>query len=555
VSASRETRTAPPVRPERDGSGGAPQAPLRRRRLLRPGVLGSIAALVVVAAVVVWLFLRDGGSDGAATDNPSAAISTARVEARDLVETESIAGTLGYAGSRNVLYTGPGVAAKSSSSSGTGTDTASRSSEPEALPIAYRQTTPTETDPAATTGGTSTGETTTEPTETTAETAPAETAPTETAPSETTPAETAPSETTPAETTPTETAPTELPDTSGASDTGDTSGLAPTSATEADADSSSASSASAQQSGTGDSSASSNESGGDQSATVTWLPEEGDVLERGEVLFRANGKATLLLDGDTPAWRSLSKGMKGDDVRQLEQNLLAMGYGKKSITVDDRFGGATRRAVQDWQRDLGVDETGVVKLGMVTFLPGERRVESVEVGLGDQLQAGGTVLTTTSTRQIVTVDLDASDQELLAVGDAVTIELPDGSDIAGTVDDIGTVATSSESDSSAQDDQAAQNGDSSTTTVPVSIRLDDGSSVDFDEAPVDVEIASDTAENVLTVPVTALVALLGGGYAVEVVDERGQSNLVQVDPGMYADGFVEIDGDGIDEGTTVVVPE
>jgi HlyD family secretion protein len=190
---------------------------------------------------------------------------------------------------------------------------------------------------------------------------------------------------------------------------------------------------------------------------------------------------------------------------------------------------------------------------MVTFLPGERRVESVEVGLGDQIQVGQTVLTTSSTRQVVTVDLDASDQALVAVGNEVTIELPDGSEIAGTIEDIGTVATSSDSSEATQGNQANQDS-SSTATVPVTITLDEASGVELDEAPVDVEIASESAENVLAVPVTALVALLGGGYAVEVVDASGQTHLVRVDPGVYADGYVEITGDGIEEGMTVVVP-
>jgi peptidoglycan hydrolase-like protein with peptidoglycan-binding domain len=295
------------------------------------------------------------------------------------------------------------------------------------------------------------------------------------------------------------------------------------------------------------------QTGGGESATITWLPDEGDVLARGDELFRADGKATLLLYGEIPAWRTLRRGMKGADVLQLEQNLVAMGYGRKSVTVDNRFGAATKRAVKEWQRDLGVDDTGAVRLGMVTFLPGERRVESAAVALGDQIQVGQTVLTTSSKRQLVTVELDATDQDLLAVGDSVTIELPDGSEIGGTIDDIGTVATSSESESDAQANQGDQS-DASSATVPVTIALDEASGIDLDEAPVDVEVASDSAENVLAVPVTALVALLGGGFAVEVVDGTGQTELVRVDPGLYADGYVEIDGDGIEPGTTVVVP-
>jgi multidrug efflux pump subunit AcrA (membrane-fusion protein) len=69
---------------------------------------------------------------------------------------------------------------------------------------------------------------------------------------------------------------------------------------------------------------------------------------------------------------------------------------------------------------------------------------------------------------------------------------------------------------------------------------------------VNVEIAA--AENVLAVPVEALLALSEGGYAVEVADESGVTHLVPVTVGVFADGMVEIEGD-IDAGTRVVVPE
>ncbi len=561
MSTSRETTAPPTVQPERDGTGGAPQAPPRRRRTIRPRVLGGIATLALVAAVVVWLFLRSGDESASGADEARVATTTAEVEIRDLVETESFDGTLGYAGSRNVIYAGPGVAARNRSSSQTAA--ASIPAETQRLTVSYEQTDPT-TEAGATSGELPLIEGPTDPSAPTTDTPPTtstETTPTETAPIETAPAETAPAQTSPAGTAPTETAPSESAPTEPSSESADNAGAATgatdptaTGAVPATSSSSGASIGSGASTTAQTAASESNQATGGESATVTWLPDEGDVLERGDELFRANAKATLLLYGDTPAWRTLRRGMKGADVRQLEQNLVAMGYGKKSITVDNRFGTATRRAVKAWQRDLGVDDTGVVKLGMVTFLPGERRVASTEVAVGDQIQTGQTMLTTTTTRQVVTVELEATDQDLLAVGDGVTIELPDGSEIGGTVDGVGTVATSSESDSDTQANQGDQSDASSAATVPVTIALDGASGVELDEAPVDVEIASDSAENVLAVPVTALVALRGGGYAVEVEDGSGQTQLVRVEPGMYAEGYVEIVGEGIEEGTTVVVP-
>jgi multidrug efflux pump subunit AcrA (membrane-fusion protein) len=92
------------------------------------------------------------------------------------------------------------------------------------------------------------------------------------------------------------------------------------------------------------------------------------------------------------------------------------------------------------------------------------------------------------------------------------------------------------------------------TTFEVEIALDDPSVAGgLDEAPVDVRVVSDTAEDVLAVPVTALLALAEGGYAVEVVDADGSTRLVGVEPGFFAEGLVEVTGD-VAEGDLVVVP-
>jgi hypothetical protein len=56
---------------------------------------------------------------------------------------------------------------------------------------------------------------------------------------------------------------------------------------------------------------------------------------------------------------------------------------------------------------------------------------------------------------------------------------------------------------------------------------------------------------VLAVPVNALVARRGGGYGVELAAGR---RIAPVEAGLFADGYVEISGAGIREGTRVVVP-
>jgi predicted ribosome-associated RNA-binding protein Tma20 len=58
---------------------------------------------------------------------------------------------------------------------------------------------------------------------------------------------------------------------------------------------------------------------------------------------------------------------------------------------------------------------------------------------------------------------------------------------------------------------------------------------------------------VLAIPVAALLALAEGGYAVELVD-NGSTHLVGVETGLFADGLVEVKGNGLSAGDLVVVP-
>ena len=85
--------------------------------------------------------------------------------------------------------------------------------------------------------------------------------------------------------------------------------------------------------------------------------------------------------------------------------------------------------------------------------------------------------------------------------------------------------------------------------------LDDPSLAgDLDEAPVEVLVVSDSVEGVMAVPVTALLALSEGGYAVEVGLADGSTALVAVEPGFFADGLVEVTSEQLQVGALVVIP-
>ena len=274
--------------------------------------------------------------------------------------------------------------------------------------------------------------------------------------------------------------------------------------------------------------------------------EETGVVSLGEVIF-IPGEADVLsvnvavgdsVNSGVPIV-TISTGdpLQGADVMQLEEALVALGY--EGPVVDGVWDSGTKQAVLAWQADSGLEVDGVIELGEVVFLASSVRVNEVLATVGSAVNAGTAVLGISSVDQFVTFDLPSADQGLVVVGQEVIIEMPDGSDAAGTVIEIDSVAT----------------GGGGNATFGVKIVLDDPSvAAGLDEAPVDVEIISDSVSNVLAVPVSALVALAEGGYAVEVDSGNGATRLVAVEPGFYADGLVEIQSGDLGVGDRVVVP-
>lgn len=270
----------------------------------------------------------------------------------------------------------------------------------------------------------------------------------------------------------------------------------------------------------------------------TALPRPGQVITRGHSLYQVNDAPVVLLYGPMPAYRSLSSGDSGPDVTELNNDLAALGYGGSKGS--DQFTSATASAVQHLQSHLGLPRSGSLSLGSVVFEPGPVRITSVAANSGSQANSGAAVLTATSTTRQVTVSLDAAQQSEVKPGDKVTITLPDNTSTPGTVSSVGSVATSAGSPSSSS--AAAGNGTAPASTVQVEIAPGHPAATgSLDQAPVQVTITSQTVKNALAVPVTALLATTGGGYAVEVVPGH---HLVPVTLGIFDDaaGLVQVTG-------------
>jgi membrane fusion protein, multidrug efflux system len=276
--------------------------------------------------------------------------------------------------------------------------------------------------------------------------------------------------------------------------------------------------------------------------TITWAPLAGDIISRGRPVYRVDNTPVELMYGNLAAYRTLSSGLTGPDVRQLEENLKALGYG--GFTVDDKYTASTATAVKRWQKALGLPQTGQVEQGRVLFAPGQIRVDSVSAGVNQSTGGGQEVLQYTGTGHQVTARLDVSQQRLARRGVEVQIQMPGGAQVAGRVERVSTVI-----------EPATEQGAQPQTQIETVISFrDPAAAAGIETASVTVVFTAAQHANVLTVPIAALVALAEGGYGVEVVEGSG-THYVKVETGLFANGRVEVTGDGLREGMTVGMPQ
>ncbi|MFV2009446.1 MULTISPECIES: efflux RND transporter periplasmic adaptor subunit [unclassified Micromonospora] len=325
---------------------------------------------------------------------------------------------------------------------------------------------------------------------------------------------------------------------------------------------------------------------GSSDGVLTWLPEQGSVIERGEQLYRVDDQPVLLFYGGTPLFRSLDQpNLVGRDVRVVADNLKALGYqigwqppvgsavAVPAAPPSDQDGAAEPTgesdaaaspdegdvaptpsggtaivrsgdavltpelisAIESWQRDRDAPATGVVQAGDVAVLRGEVRVGSVAALPGDS--AATDIMSVTPTDKVITVRVEAGEATGMAPDASVTITLPDGAAAPGTVTAVGTVAEESEG-------PPGQGPTVDVTVVPDDPAVLGG----LESAPVRVQFRTELREQVLAVPVGALLALAEGGYAVQLTDGA----LIAVETGLFTKGMVEVTGAGLDEGLTVV---
>ncbi|MCS6523174.1 peptidoglycan-binding protein [Curtobacterium citreum] len=270
---------------------------------------------------------------------------------------------------------------------------------------------------------------------------------------------------------------------------------------------------------------------GSATGTVTWLPEPGKVIARDQPLYAVDEHPVRAMYGSVPLWRDLTRGAEGADVHQLNENLAALGYG---VSVDDVFGPRTERAVRQWQEHHGLTVDGSLGADDIAFVPGEVRVASRTAQLGAPVN--GDVLQLTGTTPVALVTVQPADEQRLAVGTTVSMRIGGvGDPVEGAVVDT------------------RQDEDQGDGTVEVTIAFDPGDRDVPQGGSVQVTASGQSAHDVLSVPVAALVAGDGKAFALDVVRSSGATERVPVTVSFVAEGRAAIDG-AVRQGDRVVMP-
>jgi peptidoglycan hydrolase-like protein with peptidoglycan-binding domain len=276
--------------------------------------------------------------------------------------------------------------------------------------------------------------------------------------------------------------------------------------------------------------------------TLTRIAPDGSRIERNGRLYAVDGRYVRLMYGTEPMYRALKIGSKGTDVKQLEENLRDLGYGS-GLAIDEKYTSATADAVKRWQRAHDLKQTGRTGPEQIAFAAGPVRIQSADAAVGDRTAPGQKILTTSGSDRVVHLEARVSEASLARTGGKVEVELPDGTVVKGTVTSVASVA------------KPGPDPQDRTPRIGIVVTFDDPAEVKgFDRSPATVEFRGETRKNVLSVPVGALLALEDGSFGVQVVED-GTAREIEVKLGFFAQGQVEVTGDGLRAGMKVGVPK
>ncbi len=274
-----------------------------------------------------------------------------------------------------------------------------------------------------------------------------------------------------------------------------------------------------------------------RAGTLTSTVVVGRQVDAATELFAIDGEPTVALLGDVPAWRSLTVDDVGVDVEQLETNLAALGYDPDGImTVDETYTAVTATAVQRWQADLGIEETGAVDVASIVFVPADAAVSALSATTGDQVSIGSPLLTVATTARELSFPVETAQLDTIAVGASVSSQLPDRTTVTATVIELGPSG------------DGGWEGVAELATVGDDVTLPEG-----DAVPVSVSWDEQVAAGVTTVRASEIVRLDSGRYALEVVGDDNSTEFVPVEVGARSGSTIEVITD-LAVGTEIISP-
>lgn len=288
---------------------------------------------------------------------------------------------------------------------------------------------------------------------------------------------------------------------------------------------------------------------------VTKLPTPGTTLTQGDMIHQIGDEPSYLMHGNTPAWRTFEPDMSnGEDVTQLETALQQLGY--FTGEPNSHYDWLTRSAIQKWQKDNDLVQNGILPLGRVVFAPEDLRVGTMIARVGDRANAETDLFNVSSTRQIISANLKLSDQKLGVVGNSVKIRLPGGETTTGTISAVEPPTDKSAAGDQKNSDSSQDSSSEKERIIPITVTPDDPEATkNLQEASVTLGLISEKRENVLSVPLSALIALTPDQFGVEVVNDDNTTRKVPVTTGLFAGDRVEVTSDELSENQRVVVPD
>jgi hypothetical protein len=263
---------------------------------------------------------------------------------------------------------------------------------------------------------------------------------------------------------------------------------------------------------------------------LTIAPARGAMLNEGNVAMTVSGRPAFVMQGAQPVYRDMVIGAVGDDVRQLEEALVRLGFDPGA--PEGIYDGATTNAVRAWYArsgwapfDAPEGLGAVVPADEVVFFPSlPARVDDVTLQPGNDVS--GPVMTVTGSELIVSAALALDDAKLVRVGTPVTLEEPDlGLEAAGVVRQMA-------------DTPGTQGVDAQRYYLEV-LPIFPPPSLARTSVVMTIPVASTEGE-VLAVPVAALSVSADGKTRVEVETKRHATRSVVVEPGLAAQGLVAV---------------